>query len=196
LKLSLLFAFSTFLVVADEWDSDIYEDVSKVLSVCMDVESADLPTAMDELSKTVAEHGGSPEDILKDFVETEPLVGFHWLSHHEKPIIPKSLTNFFEKHGHRCISEVSNLISAPSHISVWKFKMGLTAHLALMDFQLDLMRKSWKSDPIPFVNLLQSLVRNKIKFEGFNMNGPRVSRYKDDEALLSSLHTPLGFIGK
>ena len=85
----------------------------------MDVESADVPTAMDKLAKTVAEHGGTFDEILNNFVEKEPTEGFHWLSNHGQPIIGKSLTDFFEKHGHRCISEVWNLIFRFSNFRGW-----------------------------------------------------------------------------
>lgn len=72
----------------------------------MDVESADVPAAMDNLAKTVAEYGGTFDEILQNFIEQEPMNGFHWLSNHGQEIIKNSLEEFFRKHGHRCISEV------------------------------------------------------------------------------------------
>lgn len=92
-------------ITASEWGSSLFEDASKLLSVFANVESAAMPEDMDMLGDQIIRHGGELKHIIEEFLEVSPHKALEWLRGNEK--VNQALDDFFEKHGHRGIAEVS-----------------------------------------------------------------------------------------
>lgn len=93
------------LFVASEWDSSLFEDASKLLSVFANVESAEMPEDMSQLGDEIIKHGGELKHIVENFIEVSPHKALEWLRGNDK--VSQALDVFFEKHGHRGFAEVS-----------------------------------------------------------------------------------------
>ena len=75
-----------------------------MLSVCNDVESADIPNAMGRVANIVIEQGQEVIDqVINPSSSTESIIEFM----EKHPVLSEALTTFMNKHGHRGIFEVS-----------------------------------------------------------------------------------------
>ncbi|CAL8101529.1 unnamed protein product [Orchesella dallaii] len=95
-----LFLFLSEGKNATEWDTTLYEDASKLLSVFENVESAEMPEDMNKLGNEIVRNG----DNFEKFLQASPVNALEWLRENDK--MSRALDTFFEKHGHRGIAEL------------------------------------------------------------------------------------------
>ncbi|VEN34433.1 unnamed protein product [Callosobruchus maculatus] len=90
---------NTLLEGQSQLSMDHYADFASILSSCEDVVSAEIPSYLKEISRTVQEHG-----LAEEFCRLQPDKSIEWLE--EKcPEAYKQLINFLKKHGHRNLGE-------------------------------------------------------------------------------------------
>lgn len=122
---TLYFLFVSYFV-ASEWNSSLFEDASKLLSVFSNVESAEMPEDMDKLGDQIIRHAGELKHIIEEFLDVSPQKALEWLRENDK--VSQALDVFFEKHGHRGFAEVSkpirsDIISIPLRCLLLSFNL-------------------------------------------------------------------------
>ncbi|XP_076307206.1 rifampicin phosphotransferase-like isoform X2 [Tachypleus tridentatus] len=93
LLLNLLFS------VEKEWNEKVFSDFGYLLSTCTNVESADVPAALEKLALEIKK-----EIESEDFMNMKPETAVRWLSISQS-IAGKAFRKFLRKHGHRCWKE-------------------------------------------------------------------------------------------
>jgi pyruvate,water dikinase len=82
------------------WKSEHYSDIALLLSKCEDVYSADVPAALQKLTKILAD--SSSKDT---FVQLPVEEAVTWLSSDDSGTAGKAFADFLSRHGHRCVRE-------------------------------------------------------------------------------------------
>jgi pyruvate,water dikinase len=83
-----------------EWKSEHYSDIALLLSNCEEVESADVPTALQKLAKMLAD--SSSKDTFAQLPVEEAVT---WLKSSDSGPSGKAFADFLSHHGHRCVRE-------------------------------------------------------------------------------------------
>ncbi|CAG7728499.1 unnamed protein product [Allacma fusca] len=96
----------TFVILSEgkkleEWEPSLYNDVSKISAVCSDVESADIPTAMDTLARKIVQEG---DEVIKQVTEALDADSLEYIRGNEA--LRRAYDEFMDKHGHRGIFEL------------------------------------------------------------------------------------------
>lgn len=87
----------------DNLTSDLSSDLSLLLSACSGVESADVPSALEDLADNMV-HENSIE-TCKAFVQGQQQEALLWLQNTNFSSTNKCFQQFLDKHGHRCLRE-------------------------------------------------------------------------------------------
>lgn len=91
------------MITLIEITTENYTDIAMVLSSCSNVVSAEVPTSLNNLAKSIQK-----SDKAEEFSKVEAKNGMQWLQDN-CPESYRLFKDFLEKHGHRCIKEVRAL---------------------------------------------------------------------------------------
>ncbi|XP_070544378.1 rifampicin phosphotransferase-like isoform X2 [Ptychodera flava] len=82
------------------WNTENFSDVALLLSDCQDVASADVPVAMERVTKEISKSGNT-DTFLSMNAETAA----EWLKSGKSGEAGKQFQTFLQDHGHRCVRE-------------------------------------------------------------------------------------------
>jgi len=111
-------------------DAEHHSKVAGLLIEIPGIESANVIKSIDILADKISRSNG----LKEKFINFDPETANQWISSPESSFIGDFFTDFFKRHGHRCIREA------------------------------ELREKDWATDRINFIKLIQSLLKhNKVR---------------------------------